>query len=310
MSVHRKATRTAADGRVSPHDENFVRCVRSRPAESYSAEHPTKTVKTNIKPKPPAKQPQKAVRTGHKLFVTTASALCFVLTTQAQAAVSLGTAANFGVLAGSTITNTGFTDVIGDIGVHPGSAITGFFGTVENEGPGTFTGSAHQADSIAAQAQIDANDAFTDLNNLPVNTTLNVELGGLTLTPGVYLLGSAGLTGTLTLAGGGEYIFQIGDTLITAESSMINLIGGAAASEVFWAVGSSTTLGENTDFAGTIISSESISLNAGANVDGRLIALNGAVTLISNTIVPEPSGLSLLAVLSIGFIVRRSRAGS
>lgn len=241
-------------------------------------------------------------------YLTTASALCFVLTAQSQAAISLGTAANFGVLSGSTITNTGFTYVIGDIGVQPGSAITGFFRTAENDGPGTFSGSAHQADAISGQAQLDANDAFTDLNNLPVNTSLGVELGGLILPPGVYLLGSASLAGTLTLAGGGEYVFQIGGTLITAESSMLNLIGGAAASEVFWAVGSSTTLGKNTDFAGTIISAQSISLSTGASVDGRLIALNGAVTLISNTIVPEPSSASLLAILSLGFILRRRRA--
>jgi len=243
------------------------------------------------------------------LFVLAASALLFASTASTQAAVSLGTAASFGVLAGSTITNTGFTDVIGDIGVQPGSAITGFFGTVENDGSGNFTGSAHQDDAISAQAQIDANDAFTDLNNLPVNTTLSVELGGLTLTPGVYMLGSAGLTGTLTLDGGGDYVFQIGETLITAELSMVNLINGAGASDVFWAVGTSATLGENTDFAGTIIASESISLTDGASVDGRLIALNGAVTLINNTIIPEPSSLSLLAMLSLGLILRRSRAG-
>jgi hypothetical protein len=222
-----------------------------------------------------------------KLYLTTVATLIIACAAEAQSAVSLGIAANFGVLSGSTVTNTGFTDVIGDIGVHPGSAITGFFGTVENDGPGTFTGTAHQADSIAAQAKADARRAYTELNCVPVTTTLGVELGGLTLVPGVYVLGSAGLTGTLTLNGGGDYVFQIGDTLNTAALSMVNLVNGASASGVFWAVGTSATLGQNTDFAGTIITDASISLSNGATVDGRLIALSGAVTLISNTISPS-----------------------
>lgn len=229
-------------------------------------------------------------------------------TAHAEAAVSLGTAANFGVLAGSTITNTGFTDVIGDLGVQPGTAITGFFGTVENDGPGIFSGTAHQGDATADQAQADALTAYNDLRALPVTTTLGVELGGETLNSGVYVLGSAGLTGILTLDGAGDYVFQIDSTLTTAALSMVNLINGAEAANVFWAVGTSATLGEGTDFAGTIIASSSIGLTAGASVEGRLFALNGAVTMINNTIIPEPSTTSLLALLSIGLIVRRRRA--
>lgn len=244
-----------------------------------------------------------------KAYLLFASASSFIaLTAQTQAAVSLGTAANFGVLAGSTITNTGVTSVIGNIGVHPGTAITGFFGTMSNEGPGTFSGTAHQGDATADQAKADALTAYNALIALPVNTTLPVELGGETLNPGVYMLGSAGLTGILTLDGTGDYVFQIGSTLTTASLSMVNLINGAEAANVFWAVGSSATLGEGTDFTGTIIASDSITLTAGASVDGRLIALNEAVSLINNTVIPEPSTTSLLALLSIGLIVRRRRS--
>lgn len=229
-------------------------------------------------------------------------------TAHTQAAVVLGTAANFGVLAATTLTNTGTTNVIGDIGVHPGTAITGFLGTVANDGPGTFTGSAHQGDATSQQAQADALTAFNVLNNLPVTTILLTELAGQTLSPGVYTLGTAGLTGNLTLNGSGEYVFRIGSTLTTASSSMVSLTNGADAANVYWAVGSSATLGEGTDFAGTIIAFSSISLTAGANVDGRLIALNGAVTMINNMVIPEPSTASLLALLSIGFIARRCRS--
>lgn len=243
----------------------------------------------------------------NQLFASV-SALLIALSAQTQAAVSLGTAANFGVLAGSTITNTGFTDVIGDIGVHPGTAITGFFGTAENDGPGTFTGNAHQGDATAQQAKADALTAYNDLLALPMSTTLAVELGGETLNPGVYVLGTAGLTGILTLDGAGDYVFQIGSTLTTAALSMVNLINGAEAANVFWAVGSSATLGEGTDFAGTILASSTISLTAGATVDGRLIALNGAVTMITNTVVPEPSTTSMLALLSLGIALRRNRS--
>lgn len=242
------------------------------------------------------------------LFVS-ASALLIAFSAQTQAAVSLGTAANFGVLSADTITNTGLTTVIGNIGVQPGSAITGFFGTVENDGPGTFTGSSHQGDSTAMQAQADALQAYNDLQALPISTTLaDPELGGLTLAPGVYVLGSAGLTGTLTLDGIGDYVFRIDTTLITAVSSMVNLINGAEAANVFWAVGTAVTLGNQTDFEGNIIASSDITLNTGAILDGRIISLNGAVTMISNTIVPEPSTTSMLSLLSLGLVFRRRRS--
>lgn len=243
------------------------------------------------------------------LPILTGTALFAVYASPARAAaVSLGTAADFGVLADTTITNTGATVVSGNIGVHPGTAITGFFGTDENDGPGTFTGSAHQGDAIAEQAQVDASAAFGTLNGMAVNTTLaSPELGGLTLSPGVYSLGSAAMNGALTLDGSGDYVFQIDSTLTTAELSAVSLINGADAADVFWAVGSSATLGTGSDFAGNIIADTSATLTTGASVDGRVIALNGAVTLDNNTIIPEPSTISLLAFVSLGFIARRRR---
>lgn len=141
-------------------------------------------------------------------FASPVLILFAALTAQTQAAVSLGTSANFGVLAGSAITNTGATVVEGNIGVFPEAAISGFFGTVANEGPGIFTGTAHQGDAVAQQAQADANTAFNNLNLLTVNTSaIPQDLGGQTLIPGVYELGSAAMTGALILDGPGDYVF-------------------------------------------------------------------------------------------------------
>lgn len=243
------------------------------------------------------------------LSIFAVTALFGACTAQTQAAVALGTAADFGVLAATTITNTGNTTVVGNIGVYNGTAITGFFGTTENDGPGTFTGTAHQGDITAQQAQADALAAFNALNGLAVDSgPIAVDLGGQTLSPGVYNLGTAEMTGTLILDGAGDYVFQIDSTLITAASSSISLINGADASDVFWAVGSSATLGAGTDFSGTIIANVSAGLTTGATLDGRVIALTGAVTLNNNTIIPEPAVTSLLAIMSLGLIGRRHRA--
>ena len=228
---------------------------------------------------------------------------------EARAAIILGTAEDFAVLGGSTVTNTGPTTLVGNLGVSPGTAITGFFGTVENDGPGTFTGTSHQGDAIAIQAQTDAAAAYAVLAGLLFTQDLTGQaLGGLTLTPGVYNFdSSAQLTGTLTLNGHGEYIFQIGSTLTTASNSSIVLINGADAfNDVYFQVGSSATLGTGTMFAGTIIADQSASLQTGASLNGRVIGLNGAVTLDTNNIVvPEPATLSLLALGGLALIRRR-----
>lgn len=242
------------------------------------------------------------------LSVFSATALFIALSSPSEGAVSLGTAASFGVLAGTQITNTGLTTVAGNIGVDPQSAITGFFGTLANEGPGTFTGTAHQDDITAELAKADAAAAFSALNGLAVNTTaVAVELGGQTLNPGVYSLGTAEMTGILTLDGVGDYVFQIGSTLNTAALASVNLINGANPANVFWAVGSSATLGIGSAISGNIIALTSATLTTGASVNGRVIALNGAVTLDSNSVIPEPTTISLLSFLALGLVSRRCR---
>jgi hypothetical protein len=217
-----------------------------------------------------------------------AVALAFVFTgaphaRAAQAPVGLGTAGSFAVLAGSTVTNTGPSVISGDLGVSPGSAVTGF-------PPGTVTGGAiHEADAVAAQAQSDLTIAYNDAAARGPATAESADLGGQTLKPGVYAsTANPNLTGTVTLDAQGDpnavFIFQMASTLITASGSNVALINGAQACNVFWQVGSSATLGTNSTFRGTILALTSITANTGATIDGRLLARNGAVTLDTNTI--------------------------
>jgi type VI secretion system secreted protein VgrG len=184
------------------------------------------------------------------------------------------------VLAGSTVTNTNTpTIVMGDLGVSPGSAVTGF-------PPGTVIGGTiHAADAAAAQAQSDLTNLYNTLASTACNTDLTgQDLGGKTLTPGVYCFStSAQLTGTLTLDAQGNpnaiFLFKIGSSLTTASGSSVLLINSASSCGVFWQVGSSATLGTGTSLAGNIVALTSITLNTGAGVTGRTLARNGAVTL-------------------------------
>lgn len=211
------------------------------------------------------------------------SALCAV-------ALPVGSAwaqdlSSYAVLAGSTITNTGTTTINGNIGLSPGTAFTG-------QGPGADQivltgGTIHIADAVAVKAKSDLTTAFNVLMGRPA-TALVGDLGGRTLTAGVYsFASSAQMTGTLTLDGGPDSIFiiQVGSSLTTASSSAVLLTGGAQASNVFFVVGESATLGTTTAFVGQILAGTSITLNTAATIlCGAALTQTGAVTLDTNTI--------------------------
>ena len=205
----------------------------------------------------------------------------------AQTAVSLGTAANFEVLASSGITNTGKTNVTGNLGVSPGTAVTGF-------GPGTVSGTISTGvASAAGAAQNDLTIAYNNAQGLTLcPITVSGDLGGLTLAPGLYKsTSSLAITGTLYLDAQGNanavFIFQIASTLTTASGANVVLVNGAQASNVFWAVGSSATLGTNSIFRGTIMAYASITITTGATLDGRALARVAAVTMDTDTVKPS-----------------------
>jgi uncharacterized repeat protein (TIGR01451 family) len=208
-----------------------------------------------------------------------------------------GTAQSFAVLGGSTVTNTGSSVITGHLGVSPGSAITGF-------PPGIVTGETHAADAVALQAQADTTIAYLDLASQACDTTVSADLGGTTLTPGVYCSASSmGLTGALTLDAGGNpnavWVFKAGSTLTTASNSSVVLTNGADACNVYWQVGSSATLGTTTSFVGNIFALTSITLNNGASVSGRVLARNGAVTLDNNTITAPVCGVAPVTSITL-----------
>lgn len=196
---------------------------------------------------------------------------------------SLGTADNFAVLGASTVTNAGLTTVKGDMGVSPAATITGF-------PPGTISGTMHRDDAVAVQAQHDVSVAYTNIVEQSCTGNLtDQDLGGKTLTPGVYCFDTtAQLTGTLTLDGQGNpnsvFIFQIGSTLTTASNASVVFINEANAYNSFWQVGSSATLGVDTSFAGNVLAYTSITTTTGVVTNGGLYALNGVVTLDTNTL--------------------------
>jgi hypothetical protein len=198
--------------------------------------------------------------------------------------VGLGTAATYGALAASGLTNTGPTVVTGDIGISPGSSVTGFSAPPN----GTFTGTLHQTDAAAAQAQSDVTTAFNVAASLTPTTSGLSELNGLSLVPGVYSGGALALAdnGALTLAGSANsvWVFQAASSLTIGSSTVITITGGASACNVFWEVGSSASLGTGAQFQGTILAKQSITATTGATVIGRLLANTAAVTLDTNTI--------------------------
>lgn len=189
---------------------------------------------------------------------------------------------NFSVLAGSTVTNTGSTVVSGDVGVAPGTAVTGF-------PPGLASGAIHKADGAAAKAQAALTTAYIDAAGRSGGTTVAGDLVGKTFTAGVYKsTSSLALSGDVTLDAQGDsaavFIFQISSTLTTGSGSHVVLANGAKACNVFWQVGSSATLGTNSVFKGNILALTSITITTGVNLQGRALARNGAVTLDTDVV--------------------------
>ncbi len=220
----------------------------------------------------------------------------------AVAPVGLGSSRGFAVLAGLAVTNTGPSSINGDIGVSPGTAVTGVT-------PGEQVGGAiYAADAVARQAQIDVTAAYNDAAGRTPGVTVAAELGGSTLVPGVYRGPALGLTGTLTLDAGGDanavFIVQAGGALTTAAASRVVLVNGASACNVFWQLPAAVTLGAGSTFAGTVLAIAAITAGAGAVVSGRLLSSAGAVTLSGNTVTNAGCASTVPGAPTIGIVTR------
>jgi hypothetical protein len=217
-------------------------------------------------------------------LLTLALTLPYQRATASELPVALGTADTYAVLAGQTATSTGQSILLGNLGVSPGSAVTGF-------PPGVVLGRINRANTASAAAQRDLTIAYNDAkgrSTAPV--AISGNLGGRTLTPGLYksTSGLAISSGDLTLNAQGNanavFIFQMASSLTTTSGRKVILTGKAQAANVFWQVGSSATLGTTTVFKGNILALTSISLATEATLEGRALARNGSVTMQDNDI--------------------------
>jgi hypothetical protein len=198
----------------------------------------------------------------------------------ADAPVGLGTVAAYSVLGGQTVTNTGPTTMVGELGVSPLKAITGF-------PPGHAAGATHAGDAQAAKAQSDLTTAYNDAAGRAATASVAGDLVGKTLTAGVYKsTGTLNVSGALTLNGQGNpnsvFIFQVASDLTTASASHIVLTNSAQACNIYWQVGRSATLGTASTFEGNILALTSITVTTGTTVAGRALARNGQVSLDTN----------------------------
>jgi hypothetical protein len=217
------------------------------------------------------------------LALISAGALSVVTpVSSAATTVSLGSAGSYGVLAGSGISNSGTTTIIGDQGSSPSATYSGFNKV-------TVTGATHLGDAAAATAQVDAKSSYKNLGLQSSTQLVVTDLGGQILTPGVYTTSaSIGITGNLTLDAKGDpnaiFIFRAGSTLTTSSSSSVSMTNGGSQCNVYWLVGSSATLGVNSTFLGTVLASSNITAGTGATIFGRLLALKGTTVLDNNLI--------------------------
>jgi hypothetical protein len=219
---------------------------------------------------------------------TPSSTTTIPLQTTIQTSVSLAVSSNLAILAGSAISNTGATIITGDMGLSPGTSTGGF-------PPGILNGTLHINDAIANQAKLDLTAAYNDAAGRTATdiVTLSGNIGGLTLTPGLYKSTStlAISSGDLTFDAKGNpnavFIIQIASSLTTTSGRQVILSGGALASHIFWQVGSSATFGTTSVFKGTVLAMQSITFNTGASLDGKALARTGAVIMAGNTIVNQ-----------------------